>query len=73
LIRDEVRLHELSHVEGDVVDLETLRKADLISGTVLRVKIIAAGGIDRAVIVRSVAVTRGARAAIEAAGGRVEE
>jgi len=69
---DEVRLHELSKVAGDVVDLLTLREAGLLSGVVLQVKIIESGAIDRAVVVRGVGVTAGARRAIEAAGGKVE-
>jgi len=70
---DEIRLHELAKVEGDVVDLEALRKAGLISSVVKRVKVIASGELTRPVTVKGLAVTKGARAAIEAAGGRVED
>ncbi len=70
---DEIRLHELAKVEGDVVDLEALRKAGLISSVVRRVKVIASGELTRPVTVKGLAVTKGARAAIEAAGGRVED
>lgn len=70
---DEIRLHELAKVEGEVVDLAALRKAGLISSVVKRVKIIARGEIDRPVVIKGLAVTRGARAAIEAAGGRIED
>ncbi|HHQ41112.1 MAG TPA: 50S ribosomal protein L15 [Chromatiales bacterium] len=70
---DEIRLHELAKVEGEVVDLEALRKAGLISSVVRRVKIIASGELTRPVTVKGLAVTKGARAAIEAAGGRVED
>ena len=69
---DEVRLGELKRVEGDVVSLETLRAADLIGSVITTVKIIASGQVDRALTVRGVGVTKGARAAIEAAGGTVE-
>lgn len=72
-LRDEIRLHELELIEGDVVDLEALRKSRLISREIKRVKIIAAGDLERALIVRGLAVTKGARAAIEAAGGKVED
>jgi large subunit ribosomal protein L15 len=72
-VSDEIRLHELNGIEGDVVDIDALRKADLISGQITRVKIIASGKLDRAVNVRGLAVTKGARAAIEAAGGKVED
>jgi large subunit ribosomal protein L15 len=73
LISDEIRLDELRRVEGDVVDLAALRKADLVSTEIKRVKIIATGKLDRALTVRGLAVTKGARAAIEAAGGKVED
>ena len=70
---DQIRLHELGRVVGDVVDLASLRKADLVSNEIKRVKIIAAGKLERALTVRGLAVTKGARAAIEAAGGKVED
>jgi large subunit ribosomal protein L15 len=71
-VTDEIRLAELKRVAGDVVDLAALRAAGLVGAAVRRVKIIATGEIDRALQVRGVAVTKGARAAIEAAGGSVE-
>jgi len=73
LLRDEVRLHELAKVEGDVVDLPALVAAGLVAGETKYVKIIAAGTIDRALTVRGVPLTKGARAAVEAAGGKVED
>ncbi|MEJ2346471.1 MAG: 50S ribosomal protein L15 [Gammaproteobacteria bacterium] len=69
----ELRLHELAKVEGDVVDLLALKKANLVDQDVTRVKVIASGKIDQPVTVRGIAVTKGARAAIEAAGGKIEE
>jgi large subunit ribosomal protein L15 len=69
---DQIRLHELKGVEGDLIDMAALLKAGLISRKIKRVKIIVSGEIDRAVTVRGLAVTDGARAAIEAAGGKVE-
>jgi len=71
-LTDEIRLTELKHVKGDVVDLLSLQEANLVKSSVKRVKIIASGGVDRAVTVRGVSITKGARAAIEAAGGTVE-
>jgi large subunit ribosomal protein L15 len=68
----EVRLSELAKVEGDLVDLETLKKAGLIAKSMKRAKIFASGTIDRAVNVKGVPVSKGAKAAIEAAGGSVE-
>ncbi len=72
-VKGEIRLHELTGIDGDVVDLAALRKAGLISGRIRRVKIIASGDLDRALTVRGLVVTKGARAAIDAAGGKVEK
>jgi large subunit ribosomal protein L15 len=71
--KDEIRLHELAKVSGDVVDLAALVAAGLVSGEVRTVKIILAGTIERTLTVRGLGVTKGARAAIEAAGGTVED
>ncbi len=73
LKREEVRLPEIGKVEGDTVDLASLKAAGVIRQNTLTAKIIASGEIGRAVTVRGVGVTKGARAAIEAAGGKVEE
>lgn len=69
----EVRLHELAAVEGDVADLDSLKAADVLSRHITRAKVIASGTLGRAVTVRGLGVTRGARAAIEAAGGKIED
>ncbi len=69
----EVRLHELNKVEGDVVDLSALKAADIVPRNAKRAKVIASGELRRPVILRGVQATKGARAAIEAAGGRVED
>lgn len=69
----EVRLHELSKVAGDVADLETLKAANVVAHNVLRAKVIASGELGKALTVRGLGVTKGARAAIEAAGGRIED
>lgn len=68
----EIRLHELAKVDGDVVDLPALRQAGLIGVHIKRAKAILSGEITRAVTLRGVAATAGAKAAIEAAGGVVE-
>jgi large subunit ribosomal protein L15 len=76
LITAEVRLNEICRVEGDVVSVEALRAANLISGAIKRVRIILSGTADRAMNVKlgpTVAATKGARSAIEAAGGKVED
>jgi large subunit ribosomal protein L15 len=72
LSRDEIRLEELNQLEGDIVDLLTLRSAGLINNSTTEVKIIAKGAISRALVVKGVKVTKGAQTAIEKAGGRVE-
>ncbi|MGA8262143.1 MAG: 50S ribosomal protein L15 [Arenicellales bacterium] len=68
----EVRLDEVSSMAADIVDLTALREAGLVNGLVQSVKIIASGEIKRAVTVRGLGVTRGAREAIEKAGGTIE-
>ncbi|MCP5146013.1 MAG: 50S ribosomal protein L15 [Gammaproteobacteria bacterium] len=70
---DEIRLHELNGLAADVVDLAVLKAANLVRHDIARVRIIKAGEIGRAVTVKGLHVTKGARAAIEAAGGKVEE
>ena len=69
----EIRLNELAKVEGDVASLETLKAANIVSKNVLRAKVMNSGVIDKAVTVQGLRVTKGARAAIEAAGGKVED
>ena len=69
----EVRLHELAKVDADVVDLKALQDADILPENIQRAKVILSGKIEKAVTVRGLGVTKGARAAIEAAGGKVEE
>lgn len=71
--RAEVRLSELAKVKADVIDLAALKQANVINGRVERAKVIASGEIGVAVTLRGIAVTKGARAAIEAAGGKIEE
>lgn len=73
LVRAEVRLHELNLIEGDVVDIHTLKNANLIARNIESAKIMLSGEITKPVTVRGIAVTAGARAAIEAAGGKIEE
>lgn len=68
----EVRLGELAKVEGDEVTLETLKQANVVKRSVKRARIMLSGTIDRAVTVKGLVVTKGAQAAIEAAGGKVE-
>ena len=72
---DEIRLHELESLANkgvDVIDMDALRKAELISRLTKRVKVFSSGEITKAVTLRGIGATKGARAAIEAAGGKVE-
>ena len=69
---DELRLDELAKLEGEV-DLLALKTAGLVGQEVKRVKVILSGKIEKAVTVKGLAVTAGARAAIEAAGGKIED
>jgi large subunit ribosomal protein L15 len=72
LRRDEIRLNELAYVTAEIIDLLALKAAGLVRGDVADVKVIASGKLTRAVTVRGLRVTAGARTAIEAAGGKVE-
>ncbi len=68
-----IRLAELNKVEGDTADLDALRKAGLVNTSITRARVFLSGELKRAVSLKGLAVTKGARAAIEAAGGSVEE
>lgn len=69
----EIRLSELNGLEVDVIDLEALLKADLIGKNIKRAKVFLSGDLKKAVTVKGLAVTKGAKAAIEAAGGKIQE
>ena len=72
-VTDEIRLHELNGVTADVIDLNALKAVNLVRKDVLHVKVMLSGEINKAVTIKGLRVTKGARAAIEAAGGKVEE
>ena len=65
--------NELAMVDGDVADLKALQQAGVIGLGIDRAKVILSGSIDRAVTVKGLGATKGAREAIEAAGGKVED
>lgn len=69
----EVMLYALNHLPGDTVDLLTLKQAGLVPARASGAKIVLSGSIARALTVQGVGVTKGARAAIEAAGGKIVE
>ncbi len=69
----ELRLHELELPEADVIDIDVLKKANLVPAFVTKVKVIKSGAIEKAVKVKGLAITKGAREAIEKAGGSIED
>ena len=69
----QVRLGELNAIDGDVVDLEALKAADLVKQNVTRARVFLSGELAKALTVKGLAVTKGAREAIEKAGGKVED
>jgi len=73
MVTDEIRLHELNNIDADVIDLQALQQANLINKSIQRVKVMASGKLEKAVTLKGIRVTKGAREAIEAAGGKVEE
>ena len=68
----EVRLSELAKVGGDLIDLASLKAANLVPEQTRRARIVLSGSVARAVTVKGVHVTKGARSAIEVAGGKIE-
>lgn len=68
----EVRLSALGELPGDAIDILVLKQAGIIPGSALVAKVILSGKLERAVKLQGIAVTKGAKAAIEAVGGSVE-
>jgi large subunit ribosomal protein L15 len=68
----EVRLSELAKVTGDLIDLASLKAANLVPEQTERARIVSSGTVARAVTVKGVHVTKGARTVIEGAGGKIE-
>lgn len=69
----EIRTSELNVVDADIIDLAALRAAGLVNASILRAKVFLSGDLTKPVTIKGLAVTKGAKAAIEAAGGKVEE
>ena len=70
--RAEVRLHELARVEAEVIDLQALKDAGVVPALTERAKVILSGELKKPVTLKGIAATKGALAAITAAGGKVE-
>jgi len=69
----EIRLSELNLIGGDVANLESLRAAGLINHGITRAKIFLSGELSKPIVVQGLGMTQGAKAALEAAGGKVDE
>lgn len=68
----QVRLHELNKIQADVIDLAVLKQANIVNREAKRAKVFLSGKLDKAVVLRGIAVTNGAGEAITQAGGKVE-
>jgi len=69
----QVRLDTLAAIDADVIDLLTLKSVGAVPENTLRVKVINSGELTKSVTIKGMALTAGAKAAVEAAGGKVEE
>ena len=69
----EVRLHELEIPTADVIDLDVLKKEHIVPARTKKAKVILSGKIEKAVKLKGLNVTKGARKAIEEAGGSIED
>ena len=69
----ELRLHELAIPEADIIDMAVLKELNLVPAFVTKVKVIKSGELDKAVKLKGIAVTKGARKVIEKAGGSIED
>ncbi|MFK8068250.1 MAG: 50S ribosomal protein L15 [Gammaproteobacteria bacterium] len=73
LTKAEIRLNELVLANVDVVDLNSLKDADIISNNIKSVKVMLSGEINKAITLKGIKATKGAKEAIEAAGGKLED
>ena len=69
----QIRTSELNQLQDEAIDLDALKRADLVGNNILRAKVFLSGEVTRAINVKGLAITKGAREAIEKAGGTVEE
>ena len=68
----EVRLYQIEAMKSEVIDLDSLKAEGIVGHDARKVKVINTGELQRAVTVKGLGVTKGAKAVIEAAGGKVE-
>ena len=71
--RAEVRLHELAGIEAAVIDLAVLKKAGIVNAFAEQAKVVLSGELKKPVTLKGIGATKGARAAITAAGGKFED
>ncbi|MEM9301428.1 MAG: 50S ribosomal protein L15 [Pseudomonadota bacterium] len=69
---EEVRLYQLNTIDAEVIDLEALKASGVVSRRAKKAKVINTGELKKAVTLKGLAVTKGAAAAVEKAGGKVE-
>ena len=72
-VSSQIRLSELNLIDGGIVDISALRTAGLINNNISRAKIFLSGELNKALTLKGVGATKGAIAAIKAAGGKIEE
>jgi len=72
-VSSEVRLSELNIVDAEIVDIDVLKALNIITKNTLNVKVMLSGSIDKAVTLKGIKVSKGAREAIIAAGGKIED
>jgi len=71
-VSSEVRLSELELVDANIIDLQSLKDANLVRKSTQQVKVMLSGTIEKAITLKGIKVTKGARSAIESAGGKVD-
>lgn len=69
----QIRTSELAAVSDDVIDLTALKRADLVGSHIERAKIFLSGDVTKAVTIKGLSVSKGAREAIEKAGGTIQD
>ncbi len=72
-VSSQIRLSELNLIDGGIVDIDALRTAGLINNNISRAKIFLSGELNKALTLKGIGATKGAIAAIKAAGGKIEE
>ena len=72
-VSSQIRLSELNSIDGGIVDISALRTAGLINNNISRAKIFLSGELNKALTLKGISATKGAIAAIKAAGGKIEE